>query len=152
MSKKYEKKSNILKISNKEYLQKKEVLTSFFLNEEYVKMTEKQVANFFNVPKDECYILDKIISELEEEGVIYQDDSKRLVRLSDKEDILKCVYSSKSEKFGFCLSKDGNDVYISKSAVIALNRKFFEWGHVSKKLILWKSGYMRSFLSAAVFC
>lgn len=44
MSKKYENKSNILKISNKEYLQKKEVLTSFFLNEEYVKMTEKQVA------------------------------------------------------------------------------------------------------------
>ena len=115
MSKKYENKSNILKISNKEYLQKKEVLTSFFLNEEYVKMTEKQVANFFNVPKDECYILDKIISELEEEGVIYQDDSKRLVRLSDKGDILKCAYSSKSEKFGFCLAKDGNDVYISKS-------------------------------------
>ena len=115
MSKKYENKSNILKISNKEYLQKKEVLTSFFLNEEYVKMTEKQVANFFNVPKDECYILDKIISELEEEGVIYQDDSKRLVRLSDKGDILKCTYSSKSEKFGFCLAKDGNDVYISKS-------------------------------------
>ena len=115
MSKKYENKSNILKISNKEYLQKKEVLTSFFLNEEYVKMTEKQVANFFNVPKDECYILDKIISELEEEGVIYQDDSKRLVRLSDKGDILKCVYSSKSEKFGFCLAKDGNDVYISNS-------------------------------------
>lgn len=40
---------------------------------------------------------------------------KGLLDLSDKGDILKCAYSSKSEKFGFCLAKGGNDVYISKS-------------------------------------
>ncbi len=113
MSKKYENKSNILKISEEEYLRKKEALTSFFLDKSYTKMTEKQITNFFNVPKNEVYILDKIISELEISGIIYQDESKRYIPISSTSGIIKCMYNAKSEKFGFGIAENGDDIFIS---------------------------------------
>ena len=70
MSKKYEDKSSIFNISKQEYLNKKEALTSFFLDKEYVPMTKKQIANILNIKKEERDILSSILNELEIEGTI----------------------------------------------------------------------------------
>lgn len=120
--KKYENKSSILKISDEDYSKKKEALTSFFLDSSYVIMTAKQIANILNVKKEEKEILKEILDELETEGLVYIDDSKRYVLTSSKKDVVKCKYLAKSEKFGFGISQKGEDVYIeSRFSNTAMN-------------------------------
>lgn len=99
-------------VNKDDYLRRKEALTSFFSNKEYFLMTKKQIINFFNIPKKEIYILDEILEELEIEGTIFLDDSKRYV-YSESCNVIKCVYEAKSEKFGFGVVADGEDIYIS---------------------------------------
>ncbi len=112
MRKKCENKSNIFNISEDEYIRKKEVLTSFFLDNSYCIMTAKQIANILNVKKEEKEILFKMLNELELEGLVYVDDSKRYVLTSSKKEIVKCKYVAKSEKFGFGICENGEDIYI----------------------------------------
>lgn len=99
-------------IDKNDYLRRKEALTSFFLNKEYRLMTKKQIINFFNVPKEDYDVFNEIIDELQNDGIIFEDDSKRYVAVKNS-NILKCVYESKSEKFGFGLVENGEDIYIS---------------------------------------
>ena len=99
-------------IDKNDYLRRKEALTSFFLNKEYKLMTKKQIINFFSVPKEDYHIFDEILEELQDAGIIFEDDSKRYVATKNL-NILKCVYESKSEKFGFGLVESGEDIYIS---------------------------------------
>lgn len=99
-------------IDKNDYLRRKEALTSFFLNKEYKLMTKKQIINFFNVPKEDYDVFNEIIDELQNDGIIFEDDSKRYVAVKNS-NILKCVYESKSEKFGFGLVENGEDIYIS---------------------------------------
>ena len=66
-------------------------------------------------------ILDEILDELEVEGIIYLDESKRYVPV-DNTDIIKCVFESKSERFGFGIANKGEDIYISsKNSLGAIN-------------------------------
>ena len=102
MKKRYEEKRNISNISKEEYSKKKEVVTTFFLNKEYMPLTFKQIVTFFDVKKDDIYIMEKILIDLENEGLIFVDDSKRYA-ICSKNNIFKCIYQAKSEKFGFGL-------------------------------------------------
>ena len=49
---------DVINKNSKDYLRRKEALTSFFSNKEYKLMTKKQIINFFNVPKNDIDILD----------------------------------------------------------------------------------------------
>lgn len=108
---------NEKKIVNKKqkdkYTTRKEVLTSFFLSNEYKLATKKQIIALFSVPKSDIKQLDKILQELEDSGVIYLDDSKRYVPYS-KSNLIKCKYQSKSYSFGFGIVEEGEDLYISR--------------------------------------
>ena len=42
-------------INNRDYLRRKEVLTSFFSNKEYKLMTKKQICSFFNIPRADIF-------------------------------------------------------------------------------------------------
>ena len=64
------------------------------------------------MPKEDYNIFDEIIDELQNDGIIFEDDSKRYVAVKTS-NILKCVYEAKSEKFGFGLVENGEDIYIS---------------------------------------
>ncbi len=112
MSKKNKNDVNFFEINDQEYIEKKEVLTSFFLDKVYTPMTFKQLSAILDVKKDKVNLLDKILSDLEYEGLIYIDDSKRYV-LCEKYNVVKCIYQSKGERFGFGILKDTDDVYIS---------------------------------------
>lgn len=108
-------------INNRDYLRRKEALTSFFSNKEYKLMTKKQICSFFNIPKNDIGILDEILDELEVEGIVYLDESKRYVPVDNK-DVIKCVFESKSERFGFGIANKGEDIYISsKNSLGAIN-------------------------------
>lgn len=108
-------------INNRDYLRRKEALTSFFSNKEYKLMTKKQICSFFNIPKNDIGILDEILDELEVEGIVYIDESKRYVPVDNK-DVIKCVFESKSERFGFGIANKGEDIYISsKNSLGAIN-------------------------------
>lgn len=121
MSKKYEDKSSIFNISKQEYLNKKEALTSFFLDKEYVPMTKKQIANILNIKKEERDILSSILNELEIEGTIYIDDSKRYIPFF-KTNFIRGTYQAKSERFGFVTQEYDDDIYIeSKFNLGAMN-------------------------------
>lgn len=97
-----------------EYERKKDKLTSFFLDKNYAPMTAKQMKIVLDVDKSGQNLLDLILTELESEGIIYLDDSKRYVTLS-KKDLLKCTYELKSKNFGFaiCEAENEDDIYIS---------------------------------------
>ena len=77
---------NSKKIVNKnqkdKYTMRKEVLTSFFLDNKYELVTRKQIVALFSIPKSDLNLLDRILTELENEGIIYLDDSKRYVPYS----------------------------------------------------------------------
>ena len=104
--------NKINNIDKNDYLRRKEALTSFFLNKEYKLMTKNQIIKFFSVPKEDYNIFDEIIDELQNDGIIFEDDSKRYVAVKTS-NILKCVYEAKSEKFGFGIVENGEDIYIS---------------------------------------
>lgn len=107
---------NSKKIVNKnqkdKYTMRKEVLTSFFLDNKYELVTRKQLVALFSIPKSDLNLLDRILTELENEGIIYLDDSKRYVPYS-KSNLVRCRYQAKSAGFGFGLVEEGEDVYIS---------------------------------------
>jgi len=96
-----------------EYLRRKEVLTSFFSNKEYNLMTKKQIIALLNIPKEDINILDDILDELEEEGIVFVDDSKRYVPC-DNMKVIKCKYEAKTGRFGFGIIDGREDIYISK--------------------------------------
>ena len=112
MNKKYNVESENVNLSNEEYLRKKEVLASFFLDGNYELMTFKQIKGIFNITKKEDYILEKILDELQQEGVIYIDSSKRYVPTASK-NIHIGVYEAKSANFGFVRTKENEDIYVS---------------------------------------
>jgi len=100
------------KIQKDKYTTRKEVLTSFFLSSDYELATKKQIIALFAIPQADVKQLDKILDELEKEGIFYIDDSKRYVPYS-KSHLIKCKYQAKSSGFGFGLVEYGEDVYIS---------------------------------------
>lgn len=106
------KKNIVNRFQNDKYTKRKEVLTSFFLNDQYKLVTRKQLISLFSIPKNDYDILDSILKELQENGTVYLDDSKRFVPIINK-NLVKCKYQAKSEKYGFGIVEDGEDVYIS---------------------------------------
>ena len=94
------------------YTTRKEVLTSFFLSNEYSLATRKQIIALFSIPEHDQKQLDKILSELVDDGIIIVDDSNRFVPIT-KTDYVKCKFQAKSMGFGFGIVEDGEDVYIS---------------------------------------
>ena len=117
------KKSNVLNINDEEYLQRKEALTSFFLDDKYVPMSFKQILNIVCKSKEDSDILSRLLSDLELDGVIYLDESKgRTYIICEKNNIVKCIYQAKTKKFGFGLLVGADDVYIPfDSSVGAMN-------------------------------
>lgn len=93
---------NCEKISLNKINSKKEVLTSFFLDNNYVPMTAKQIKSFLEVPKEDYVLFDKVLEELENDAFLYLDDSKRY-RVVNNSQSLRCVYEGKNEKFGFAI-------------------------------------------------
>ena len=114
MSKKYKYESKEISISDEEYMRKKEVLTSFFSDDKYMPMTKKQIANFLGVRKDELHILEKVLQELEDEAVIFIDDSKRYVKAS-KSNVMKGVFEAKGKNFGFVRGENGEDIFVASN-------------------------------------
>ena len=100
------------KLRKDKYTERKEVLTSFFLSNEYSLATRKQIIALFSIPEHDQKQLDKILSELVDDGIIIVDDSNRFVPIT-KTDYVKCKFQAKSMGFGFGLVEDGEDVYIS---------------------------------------
>ena len=94
------------------YTTRKEVLTSFFLSNEYSLATRKQIIALFSIPEHDQKQLDRILAELVEEGIVIVDDSNRYVPLN-RTDYVKCKFQAKSMGFGFGIVEDGDDVYIS---------------------------------------
>lgn len=99
---------------NDKYLKRKEALTSFFSDKNYKLLTMKQIAVIFNVKKNELNILENVLNELVEDGIVYIDDSKRYVPLSNS-NFIKCKYQAKSTSFGFGIVENGEDIYISSN-------------------------------------
>ncbi len=97
--------------SDTEYITKKESMTSFFLDSNYVPMTLKQIVNLLQIKPVDLKLLNKIIDELIDSKIIFEDDSKRFVVIDNKE-FVYCKYKCKSSKFGFGITDDGDDVYI----------------------------------------
>lgn len=99
--------------NSKQYLRRKEALTSFFLDSSYSKMTLKQIAGIFGVKKNKLNELETILNNLVEDEIVYVDNDKKYVTI-DGENFVKCVYQVKGKNYGFGLTKNGDEIYIDK--------------------------------------
>jgi len=96
---------------------RKERILEFVNEKEYTKITVKQLAVIFGVPKEDIKYLEKIISELEMEGKIYIDDSKRICKVINGSHYVG-RYETKAHGFGFVRVESDDevdDIYISKN-------------------------------------
>lgn len=102
---------------------RKNKILEYIYSENYTKMTAKQLAVIFVVPKEEYSDYEKLLFRLEREAYFYFDDSKRICRIyGDK--FLVCKFEAKSRGYGFArvISADGEyirsvdikDIYIPK--------------------------------------
>lgn len=106
-----ENKKSGLEVDEKEYQEKKESMTSFFLDKNYSPMTFKQIVCLLDVKKEKQELLKEILQDLQEENLILEDESKRYVPFQ-KSKLVKCVYEAKGEKFGFGRVQKGEDIFI----------------------------------------
>lgn len=91
---------------------RKERVEEYIFQEEYEKITVKQLAVIFGVPKEDIKYLEKIVSELEKEGKIYIDDSKRICKLKKGSQVIG-VFEVRANSFGFVRSED-EEVYVAR--------------------------------------
>lgn len=89
---------------------RKEIIYEFISSREYTKMTIKQLAVIFEVPKEDVKYLEKVIAVLEKEGKIYIDDSKRICQNREGK-ICVGLFEAKTSKFGF-VQIDNENIYI----------------------------------------
>lgn len=101
----------------KELLDRKATISEYIFRDSYIKSTAKQIANILDIPGHEMDNFEKILYELECEGKIYIDDSKRVCLIDNKEYFV-CKYEAKSKGFGFALIisdvTDKEDLYIAR--------------------------------------
>lgn len=96
---------------------RKEKILDFVNENNYTKITVKQLAVIFGVPKEDIKYLEKIISQLEMEGKIYIDDSKRICKIQGGSHYVG-RYETKAYSFGFVrIEKDDEleDIYIARA-------------------------------------
>lgn len=96
---------------------RKEKILEFVNEKDYTKITVKQLAVIFGVPKEDIKYLEKIISELEVEGKIYIDDSKRICKVVAGSHYVG-RYETKAYSFGFVRVEnedDVDDIYVAKA-------------------------------------
>ena len=102
---------------------RKNKIVDYINSNNYTKMTAKQIAVIFGIPKEDYKEYEKILNSIEKDGYIYYDDSKRICRV-DGINLFTCRYEIKSKSFGFGriiensitedLQTDNRDIYISK--------------------------------------
>lgn len=117
INKEYNKFKNNNIIKDKEYIRKKQLLTSFFLdanyNSSYDIITLKRLRTIFEIKKQDNNILDEILLELENEKIICKLENNRYLNLKSAV-VYECKYESKSRTYGFAMPNDSSisDIYI----------------------------------------
>lgn len=91
---------------------RKERVLEFIYQEKYEKITVKQLAVIFGVPKDDIKYLEKIVFELEKEGKIYIDDSKRICKLIKGSQAIG-KFEVRANSFGFVRLED-EEIYVAR--------------------------------------
>lgn len=99
--------------NDKNYTKRKEVVASFFSDKEYENnMTLKQSATILCVPKQEMEMFKNIIDELVEDGLIFFNKNKKIVKTEDL-GYMKGLFEQKSKRFGIVTDVNKNEYYIA---------------------------------------
>lgn len=99
--------------NDKNYTKRKEVVASFFSDKEYENnMTLKQSATILCVPKQEMEMFKNIIDELVEDGLIFFNKNKKIVKTEDL-GYIKGLFEQKSKRFGIVTDVNKNEYYIA---------------------------------------
>ncbi len=103
---------------NEKYIGRKDKITSFFLSNEYTPMTMKEIAGVLNIQSNEINILQDILRQLCDSGMITFDNRRRYILVSSKNSY-KCIFEYKSDRFGFaiCEDKSEEDIYIPETGM-----------------------------------
>ncbi len=97
---------------NKDYMLRKNKISSFFHRKKYVPMTKKEIATLLNISKKDMPYLDLMLKELENSGKIVLNKSRRYIVVKDEKKI-KCIFDYKGEYgFGIIIDSDEEDIFI----------------------------------------
>lgn len=108
-------KKRMLSYSNVNYerdlLQKKKLLSSFFDSSNYIPMTKKQIMKALKIKESESYNVFSALLELELDGQITENKANKYEVINNE--LIECIFDCKGS-FGFAIRKDGkkDDIYI----------------------------------------
>lgn len=91
---------------------RKDRVLDFVNREDFKKITVKQLAVIFGVPKEDVRYLEKLVLDLEKQGLIYLDDSKRICKIEQNNKKIG-IFETKAYSFGFVRVPNGEDIYVS---------------------------------------
>jgi len=97
---------------------KKATVLEFIRDKDYVPMKFNDIAAILNVPKEDIYILSKILDSLVEEGMISKERDGKYRSLSN-EGMITGIFSGSKKGYGFVRPKDSNvpDIFVASQFV-----------------------------------
>lgn len=107
----------------KENISRKEKVLDFVNRSDYTKITVKQLAVILGVPKEDRVYLENLVLDLEKQGKLYIDDSKRICKVNKGSQYVG-RYETRANSFGFVHIEDDNmkDIYVAREDTLgALN-------------------------------
>ncbi len=92
-------------------MNRKETITQFINDENYVPMRKKDIAAVLGIPKSDMDELSAILSELESEGKIILSSKNRYIAV-DSSDVISGIFDATMRGFGFVCRDGEDDIFI----------------------------------------
>lgn len=93
-------------------MNRKEMITQFINDENYVPMRKKDIAAVLGIPKSDADELSAILSELETEGKIILSSKNRYIAV-DSSDVVSGRFDATMRGFGFVCRDGEDDIFIA---------------------------------------
>lgn len=92
-------------------MNRKETITQFINDENYVPMRKKDIAAVLGIPKSDMDELSAILSELESEGKIILSSKNRYIAVNSS-DVISGIFDATMRGFGFVCRDGEDDIFI----------------------------------------
>ncbi|MBE7052480.1 MAG: ribonuclease R [Ruminococcaceae bacterium] len=95
-------------------MNRKDKILSFINDKEYKPMNIKEIMTILDVPKSDKWLLDDILSSLEQEGKIFKNSKNKYIS-SDSGGFVKAIFYAKGKGYGFAIDENDEKYFVPPS-------------------------------------